>query len=87
MNGRNAGLSSRPLPSALTTATPPARVASTKPGTPSSESPRSSSGLRHQLSIAHVHEEEVKEDLEAMKERLRKSGAEGGRSIRDSEDR
>ena len=48
---------------------------------------RQIASLRHQLSIAHVREEEIEEDLEAMKERLRKSGAEGGRSMRDSEDR
>ena len=43
--------------------------------------------LRHQLSVSHVREEEIEGDLQGMKEKLRKSGAEGGRSMRDSEDR
>ena len=40
----SAGVSTTPLPSALATATLPARTASTSPATPSDESPRSSSG-------------------------------------------
>ena len=43
-NDMNAGLCSRPLPSALATTTLPARNASTSPGTPSIESLRNSSG-------------------------------------------
>ena len=43
-NGRSAGVSITPVPSALATATLPARTASTSPATPRNESPRSSSG-------------------------------------------
>ena len=43
-NAISAGVSTRPLPRQLAMNTVPARAACTRPGTPSSESPRSSSG-------------------------------------------
>ena len=49
--GSSAGVSSTPLPSALATATWPARTAWTSPATPSDESPRSSSGSQKSSSM------------------------------------
>ena len=45
------GFSSTPLPSVLTIDTVPRREASTSPGTPSTESPRSSSGSQNMASV------------------------------------